>query len=137
MGQRASVSVDGSEHPRLLMERLALNEAIERDLNSTEAEWLDDGDREPQQFRCECSRASCDESVWVDRAEWGRIRSDPYRFFVVAGHDDARVSRVVERTRRFWVVEKTQTDARAISERTDPIGHPLVREGRDGVTRST
>ena len=127
-GQHTDMPEDGTESSDVLLkERLALNEAIGRDLNTTRADRLHaaDTDRGPQMFWCECSRAICEERVAVNQAEWRRVRSDPHLFFIAEGHEDSRISRVVEQTDRFWVVEKTDRDARDIVERTDPVKYPL------------
>lgn len=110
-----------------LKELLALNEALGRDLNASKVDRLHAVDAKPgpQMFWCECSRVVCEEQVAINSAQWTRVRSDPHLFFIAEGHEDSRISRVVERTGRFWVVEKTDRVAREVVERTDPVKFPL------------
>lgn len=135
-GQLTHMPEEVSEGDRFLKERLALNEAIERDVNTTKADLLEAADAEsvpPQMFWCECSRAACEERLEINEEEWKRVRSDPHLFFIVEGHEDSRISRVVERTDRFWVVEKTDAIARGVVERTDPAKHPLLSDYHSGT----
>lgn len=57
---------------------------------------------------CECANESCIELITLTPAEYEAVRATPDRFFVMA--DDAHfwpdIERVVERTDRYWVVEK-------------------------------
>jgi hypothetical protein len=60
-------------------------------------------------FVCECSSIECVEQVLMTLAEYARVRSNP-RLALVApseGHVVPEIEQVVERTERFFVVEKT------------------------------
>jgi hypothetical protein len=121
-------------HPKMpdthhLKERLALNESIERDLNAVTAEWRNGaGEKETRLFWCECSQPLCGARLEVKKDEWDSVRADPHRFFVAPGHVDRRIGELVERRERFWVVEKTDSIARNVTERTDPIRNPLLAD---------
>ena len=56
-------------------------------------------------FLCECSDATCLESLPVDREEFRR-RSDEHHFLVLSGHEDESRERVIEEAEGFTVVEK-------------------------------
>jgi hypothetical protein len=43
---------------------------------------------ERQEFVCECSRAGCAAMVDLSLESFDRIRDDPARFVVLAGHED-------------------------------------------------
>jgi hypothetical protein len=91
-------------------ERIAKNEALLREVNEKihdvgerlqvlpEDEFLD--------FRCECGRPECNDSVSMTTAEYERVRSDNDRFAVLPGHEKDEIERVVDRTDRYLVVDK-------------------------------
>ena len=90
--------------------RLATNEALLREVNERIHEV---GERlqvlpedELLDFRCECGRPECDESVSLTVAEYEHVRSDNDRFAVVPGHEGLEIEQVVERTDRYFVVDK-------------------------------
>lgn len=66
---------------------------------------------------CECSKKHCLETLEVDPAVYRRVRSNPLLFFVVQGHEDPDVERVVEETPECLVVEKLGRAAEAVRER--------------------
>jgi hypothetical protein len=63
-------------------------------------------DDELLDFRCECGDPDCESSVSMTSAELEQVRSDNDRFAVVPGHEDLKIERVVERTERYFVVDK-------------------------------
>jgi hypothetical protein len=91
-------------------ERFAKNEALLREVNERIEEIgeqfrvLPDGDR--LDFRCECGRPECQESISMGVAEYQRVRADNDRFAVVPGHEDREIERVVEKTDRYVIVDK-------------------------------
>lgn len=88
--------------------RLALNEAIFRDVNERIREISDTfGEKDATyDFLCECSDPGCTERVVMTSAEYEYVRSDPTRFVVVKGHALPEVESVVDRARDHVVVEK-------------------------------
>jgi hypothetical protein len=58
------------------------------------------------QFVCECSDATCVDKVRLTRAEYADVRNHPTRFFLVPGHEEELVDRVVEKMLGFTIVEK-------------------------------
>jgi hypothetical protein len=88
--------------------RLALNEAIFRDVNERIREISDTfGEKDATyDFLCECSDPGCTEKVVMTSAEYEYVRSDPTRFVVMKGHALPEVESVVDRARDHVVVEK-------------------------------
>jgi hypothetical protein len=89
------------------VERKANNQAVFREVNERIAEVsaaLDSSDGEVQAFVCECSRIGCRELVEVPVAVYSRVREDPTRFLVLAGHEDGDHEAVVERQGRYLIV---------------------------------
>jgi hypothetical protein len=105
-------------------ERRARNEALFREVNERVEEVTvgsadhRDEDR-PIAFVCECGRPDCTEPLEVTRAQYESVRTNPLRFLVVPGHEEADVERVVERRERFLVVAKLGEGARIAAEQ-DP-----------------
>ena len=98
-------------------ERLAKNEAHFRNMN----ERLNDlttSQASTTEYFCECSAASCVETLELTREEYEHARSLPTLFVVVPGHQRADVERVVDENARFMLVEKVVA-AEEISE-ADP-----------------
>ena len=110
---------------RHIMSRLALNEAIERDLNALHAHWNDDSERS-QGFWCECSRPDCNRMIEVFKHEWEAVRGSSHRFFVAVGHDEPWIATVIDKTDRFWVVLKNDPTAKRIAEEKDPESNPII-----------
>jgi hypothetical protein len=100
--------------------RLAQNEIIFRDIN----ELLAAGHKrfhpsEPQEFLCECADELCSARIRLTVAEYERVRSNPRRFAIRAGHDLPEIEDVIEFSARFVIVEKRGPAARA-AEDADP-----------------
>ena len=102
-------------------ERAARNEALFREVN----EQVRSLSRPQPPLRgeglsvvCECSDDRCAERIGVQLSLYEEVRSNPRRFLVVEGHDNAFES-VVERFDGYAVVEK-EGQAGVIAERTDP-----------------
>ena len=91
-------------------ERLAKNEAFLREVNERIREVGEQFQVLPEDelldFRCECGRPECEDTVPMTSSEYQHVRSDVDRFAVVPGHEDAAVERVVERNERYVVVDK-------------------------------
>jgi hypothetical protein len=89
-------------------ERLAMNEAIFRDVNERIREISDSFGQEDStyDFVCECSDPACAERVVLTRAEYEDVRSDSTRFVVAKGHALPEVESVIEHAQDHVVVEK-------------------------------
>jgi hypothetical protein len=88
--------------------RLALNEALFRDVNERIREISDTfGQKDATyDFLCECSDPTCADRVVMTAAEYEYVRSDPTRFVVAKGHVMPEVESVVDRAKDHVVVEK-------------------------------
>ena len=108
-------------------ERQAENELLFRRVNDRIedlAEGLfDSGGDEPQAFDfvCECHRTECNLRLALTIAEYESVRADGRRFFVVPDpeHVDPTIEEVVDRSSRYWVVEKVG-DSGELAEDEDP-----------------
>src|SRR5829696_5076799 len=74
----------------------------------------------PVSFICECGHDSCFEQVSLSREEYESVRSNPRTFFVAPSeeHFIPEAEWVLQKTERFWVVEKMGEDA-AVAEKFD------------------
>ncbi len=91
--------------------RLGRNEALFRvvnekisELNET-FEGVTDSDFE---IVCECGDTACVQLIVIPMAEYARVRTEPRRFILVPGHEDATVEDVVEDDRgtAYLIVRK-------------------------------
>jgi hypothetical protein len=89
-------------------ERLAMNEALFRDVNERIREISATfGQREETyDFLCECSDPACRERVVLTPAQYEAVRSDSTRFVVAKGHVLPEIESVVNRAKDHVVVEK-------------------------------
>src|SRR5829696_994418 len=105
---------------RITKERVAANEATFRCINESVAsdysEWNYGG---LIGFLCECGLSDCEQTVEMTRAEYERVRENPRRFAVIADHAIRSTEDIVERHRRYAVVEKHE-DVAHLAERSDP-----------------
>lgn len=103
-------------------DRLAKNEALFRDVNER-VKRIDAAQGVPEDelwdFLCECGDGGCLARVSLTIAEYERVRANSVQFFVVPGHEEPEVERVVEDTRRYAVVEKKPGERKIAIER-DP-----------------
>ena len=88
-------------------ERQGRNESLFREVNERIAELNQTFQIEGRsEFLCECSREECKEPVSISLDEYEAVRRESTRFFVIPGHEDASVERVIEQNDRYIVVEK-------------------------------
>jgi hypothetical protein len=101
-------------------EKVARNERLFQEVNR-QIEKLEESLGQPERLTilCECSKKHCLDTLDVEPAVYQRVRSRPLLFFVVPGHEDLEVERVVEQTRTFLVVEKVGRAAEVIREKTE------------------
>jgi hypothetical protein len=101
-------------------ERQGRNESLFREVNERIAEVNQTFHVEGRsEFLCECSREECKEPVSISIDEYEGIRRESTWFFVLPGHEDLNVERVIERNDRYVVVEKVG-DAADEAEDLDP-----------------
>ena len=101
--------------------RSAKNEVVLRDLNERLKAYPASLDQQPSEWVCECADMTCSKSVELSLEEYEVIRAEPTRFVVAPGaeHVNPDIERVVQREKRYWVVEKIGVGAE-ISEKFDP-----------------
>jgi hypothetical protein len=101
-------------------ERQGRNESLFREVNERIAEVNQTFHVEGRsEFLCECSRGECRDPVSISIDEYEGIRREPTWFFVLPGHENLSVERVIERNERYAVVEKVG-EAAEEAEDLDP-----------------
>jgi hypothetical protein len=89
-------------------QRAARNESLFREVNENIARLEErHGISTEPVFLCECSNADCTEHLAVEPDVYARVREEPRRFFLIPGHEDPQLERVVETHRDYLIVEKT------------------------------
>jgi hypothetical protein len=102
----------------LRAQRAAENENLFRRINERVVELS--VARETLTLVCECADATCaDRIVGVPAEEYETVRGHGDQFFVVRGHEQSGVERVVDERSGYLVVAKTGR-ARAVAEADDP-----------------
>jgi hypothetical protein len=99
---------------------IARNEAFFRAVNEGIAEASERFESDEAEFLCECGDARCDHRIELPLEEYERVRAHPARFVVRRGHVEPEVEEVVERRRRYAVVEKVDEVAARIVRRLNP-----------------
>ncbi len=89
-------------------ERIALNEALFRDVNENIRRSAVDGRHEDAHFICECGSPGCEERIALPMDAYHSIRAREMHFFVKPGHEIPEVETVVERHGDYYVVEKPE-----------------------------
>ena len=87
--------------------RLALNEALFRELNERHQEraHLLTGD-DSLEIYCECSDIGCTGRIVVSQEEFRQARSDPRQCIELPGHDLGQIEEIVLQNERFQIVRK-------------------------------
>jgi hypothetical protein len=88
-------------------ERQGRNESLFREVNERIADLNQTFQVEGRsEFLCECSREDCHDPVSISIDEYEDVRQSSTHFFVLPGHEDLSVERIITQTDRFVVVEK-------------------------------
>lgn len=96
-------------------DRAAKNEELFREVNRNIARLEERfGHTRTLELICECEGVGCHDGLEIDPAAYADTRSNPLRFFVLPGHEDLQIERVVLRTPTYLVVEKVGEAAREI-----------------------
>jgi hypothetical protein len=98
-------------------ERVARNEELFQIVNR-QIEKLEKTLGSPETFAmvCECGKKHCLDGFEVEPAVYQRVRMNQLLFFVVPGHEDSQVEKVLERTPQYLVVEKVGRAAEVVSD---------------------
>jgi hypothetical protein len=101
--------------------RAAKNEVVLRDLNERLKTYPPSPNKLFSEWVCECADMTCMKPVELSIEEYEMLRAEPTRFVVAPGaeHVNPEIERVVQREKRYWVVEKLGVGAE-ISEKFDP-----------------
>ena len=103
-----------------MKERIARNEATFRDINEDILRGRDQEDDATRVgFVCECGHPDCSRLIELTPAEYEVVRSDPFQFAIIPGHEIDEVENIVARTDRYFVIRKLE-DAGEIVISTDP-----------------
>jgi len=102
--------------------KIGENEALFRSVNEQIEELSETFSvaAETMTIVCECGNRECVEQFEISVREYEDIRADASLFFVVPGHDEDDLERVVRRTDRYWVVSKREGEPARIARDTDP-----------------
>jgi hypothetical protein len=103
---------------------IARNESFFRAVNEGIAEASERFESEEAEFLCECGDDRCTHRIEVPLEEYERVRKNPTRFLVRRGHVMPEVEEVVQRRRRYTVVEKVDRVAARIVRRLNPRARP-------------
>ena len=91
-----------------IAERIALNEALFRDVNENIRQSAIEGRHDDAHFICECGSPGCEERIALPVDAYCSIRKSELHFFVKPGHEIPTAEAVVERHGDYFVVEKPE-----------------------------
>jgi hypothetical protein len=102
----------------VLQERAAHNQAIFREVNDRIGEMTVNAALPRADWVCECADTDCSEPLDMSLDEYQAVRQHGARFVVACDpkHVFPDVEQVIERTDRYWVVEKIEHAARVAVE---------------------
>lgn len=87
-------------------ERIALNEALFKDVNRNILKASAEGRYEEAHFICECGEISCEEKIALSVEEYRAIRRNKLQFFVKPGHEIPKAEVVLERHENYALIQK-------------------------------
>jgi hypothetical protein len=102
--------------------RIAMNEAVFRDVNERINDVAQSFDLGPQPLDliCECGNAECVKRIRLTKQEYEEVRADPRHFAVAPGHAAPDVDEVIARRDGYDVVSKNEGEPEKIARETDP-----------------
>lgn len=109
------------------VESMAKTESLFRDVNERIATAAGGFGSEEAEFVCECADPTCVERVEVPLEVYEDVRAEPTTFLLAKGHEEGSIEKIVERRRRFQIVEKVNSKVVAVVKRLDP------RKGKPGL----
>ena len=98
--------------------RLALNEAMFREINERLESQLPADRTNRLSIFCECADPDCTQRLALTPEEYATARAQPRQFILTPGHELIEIEDVVSRTDRYEIVRK-KGDAGKIAEQTD------------------
>ena len=87
-------------------ERIALNEALFKDVNKNILKTSAEGRYEEAHFICECGEISCEAKISLPVETYRAIRQNKLHFFVKPGHEIPKAETVLERHESYCLIEK-------------------------------
>lgn len=101
-------------------ERIAKTEALFRNVNEGIKEASERFDSEAAEFICECGDPACTDRIEVPLEEYERVREHATHFVVSPGHVKGPLERILERRRRYSVIDKVDGAIRRIVRQLNP-----------------
>jgi hypothetical protein len=123
------MTVAGSDRERRAANNQSLFRAGNERLKQFNEEWF--GKAPPRGgWVCECANDTCLQHIEMTSGEYEAVRQDGAHFFVAPSDDHIwpDVERVIERSDRYWVVEKTG-HARDMARSADPRSRAVLPSG--------
>jgi hypothetical protein len=104
-------------------ERAARNQALFREVNDriAELDQLFDELTPYGSWACECANVDCMEPLQMTLGEYEELRKVPTHFAVLPSEEHVvpEIERVVEKTARYWVVEKVGHAGEVAAEQSE------------------
>lgn len=100
--------------------RLATTESIFRNVNERIAASAQRFDADEADFVCECDDRACTHRLETSLDAYERVRAKPTHFLLAPGHENEAIEKVVQRRRRFHVVEKFEHTVAGTARRLNP-----------------
>jgi diaminopimelate decarboxylase len=97
--------------------RITRNEALFRAVNERIEDLSHGVGDDRVEFLCECGRESCEERILLSSGEFERAHKEDDRFVLAPGHQTEELERVVERTDRYWIVDKRSDAEKLLPDR--------------------
>ena len=101
-------------------ERIATTEALFRNVNEGIKEASDRFDSTTAEFVCECGDPACTDRIEVPLEEYEEVRDEATHFVVRPGHVMGPIEKVVERRRRYAVIEKVDRVVARVAKQLNP-----------------
>ncbi len=88
--------------------RIGQNEALFRRVNDAIEDIREPSDGSGEYFEivCECGDETCIEHIRMPHTKYEHMRAETARFAIKPHHIAVDVETVIERTERYWIVEK-------------------------------
>ena len=100
--------------------RMALNEALFREVNERITEVADRFGLQTLDIVCECDLIDCSERLEITHEAYEQLRADPTLYALVPGHDAPEVESVIAHEKGYDVVRKHEGEPAAVARATDP-----------------
>ena len=109
---------------------MAKTESLFRDVNERIATAAGGFGSNDAEFVCECADPTCVDRVEVPLEVYEEVRAEPTTFILANGHEEGSIEKVVEKRRRFQIVEKVNRKVVAVVKKLDRrSGEPELEPG--------